>query len=504
MDKVKQTEKEYGKTFDTTNSRGDTTWDRGTEDYAGAFKGYSDYAQGGGLTQADKDRMQGAINALPGGSGYSGGGGGGGGISNPLSGKQSNYRNISSAFNNAYRPDYAEADAGFRKLSNESGGFNQDKLNQIYGNVDTLSGIGKTGGITDQMRSDINRQSILDQEKDGGYSEQDRALIRAKSAASSPAYFASLKDNLDRQRSATGNLANAGAVDFKAARQAAQQQGQDRINAEIGLGDSIRKGRESAGQFLSGKNLELADLQTRNQIQGALQAGNLGLDTQKGITNNQLQGLQGLQGSQTNLGDWGLGQAGGLDNFSLNQAGGLDQWDINNAQLDMQAGASNSASRNADAWRAAEANAQYQQWLTEYGNQQKQYGIEGLNNLYGTNLNSSMGYTGMGLDALGGKNASQANMLGLATQNRGTTAMENMQTIGNVAGSVIGAATGIGAIGSVAGGLAGLGGKAGGGGAGNLVNSSGSGSFMNGNVNPFSIGANQQTNPLRGTYSFRP
>jgi len=441
MDKVKSSEGEYNALSDKIGGRGDTTWDRATEDYNPAYQGYKSYAEGGGLTQEDKDRMQGAINQYQ--SALTGGGTGGwGGITNPLANKSSAYQNLNSAYANAYRPDYGEADTGFRRLASSTGGFDQDKLNQIYGNVDTLTGIGQTGGITDEDKANINRKSILEQEETGGYSAQDRALIRAKSAASSPAYFSALKDNLERQRSATGNLANAGAVDFKLARQGAQQQGQDRVNAEIGLGESIRKGRESAGQFLSQQGLDLAGLRTKNQLQGAQSAGDLGLSTQQGITANQLQGLQGLQSSQTGLGQWGLGQAGGLDQFGLGKAGGLDQFTGNQAQLDMQAqianaqgGAAGAAGSAANARAAAAANAEYQQWLTEYGNQQKQYGIGGLENLYNTNVGMSRDFSNIGLDTLNSKYGTQGSLLGLASQNRGDTLGEMAGKWGNVAGS---------------------------------------------------------------------
>jgi hypothetical protein len=429
-------ETEYDALNKKTGERSDTTWDRATENYNPAYQGYLSYAQGGGLTQEDKDRMQGSINKL-GGIAGGGGGGGGGGVSNTLSGNSA-YRGLSSAYGSAYRPDYSEADTGFRKLAGEGGGFDAEQLKQIYGNIGQLSEIGRTGGITKEDYDNINRKSILEQEETGGYSAQDRAMIRAKSAASSPAYFATLKDNLERQRGQTGNLANAGAVDFKVARQGAQQQGQDRINSEIALGDSIRKGRESAGQFLSEQNMDLTDMRVRNQLQGAQQGGALGLDTQAGITRNQAEGLRGLQGSQTGLGEWGLGQAGGLDNFSLNQAGGLDQYDINKAQLDMQAQSANSSRADANAYNAQMADAQYQQWLTEYGNQQKQYGIGGLESLYGTNLQASQNYTGYGLEGLGGKYGTAGNLLGIQAANRGSSTMDKLGKIAGYAGQAYG------------------------------------------------------------------
>ena len=420
MSGVSQAQTDYNKLQNTTDTRSDTTWDRASEDYAPAFAGYSDYAAGGGLTQADKDRMQAAVDGI---------GGGGGGISNPLSGKASAYQNLNSAYLSAYRPDYSEADTGFRNLASSTGGFNADQLNQIYGNIGQLTNIGQTGGITDEDKSNINRQSILDQEATGGYSDQDKALIRAKSAASSPAYFSALKDNLQRQRGVSGNLANAGAVDFKTARQSAQQQASDRINAEIGLQESIRTGKQQAGDFLSQQGLSLAGLRTANEMAAAKDAAAQGTSTQQAITANQLQGLQGLQTSQTGLGQWGLGQAGGLDQFGLTKAGGLDQYAETNAQLDMSA-----ASANASAGRAqAAANAQYQQWLTEYGNQQKQYGIGGLTDLYKTNLGASQGYTGQSLDALSGKYGAEGNLLGVASANRGKTLGENAAGYGKIA-----------------------------------------------------------------------
>jgi len=443
---VQQAQTDYGKVIGKDAERSQTTWDRATENYNPAFQGYKDYAGGAGLTQADKDRMQDAVNKY----GEAAGGGGGGGVSwnninNPMAGK-------SSAYASAYRPDYGESDAGMRNLAGKEGGFDKGKLDQIYGNVDTLTGIGKTGGITDEDKSNINRESILDREKTGGFTDQDKALIRAKSAASSPAYFGALKDNLDRTRGAMGgNLAGAGAVDFKMARQGAQQQGADRIAAEQGLQDSIRQGKQQAGDFLSGQNMDLAKLRTSNQLAGAGAAGGLGTNVQQAITANQLQGNQGLASSQTNLGQWGLGQAGGLDQFTNNQAQMDYQTQVANSQGNMQAGAANSASRAAGAQAAAGANLDYQKWLTEYGNEQKQYGIGGLDDMYKTNLGASQNYDQLQLQGLNNMSDSQSAMLGHATANRGTTAMENLQTIGNVAGAVGGAMTGMGGLSALGG-----------------------------------------------------
>lgn len=439
QEKIGQSETEYNALNEKIGGRGDVTWDRATENYNPAFEGYKDYASGGGLKPEDIDRMRGAWGNVGGGSG----GGGGGGWSAPRLGPSA-YQNLSSAFGSAYRPDYGESDTGFRRLADKGGGFDAAQLEQIYGNIGNLSEIGRTGGITDEDKANILRKQMLEQEQTGGYSEQDKALVRAKSAASSPAYFSALKDNLERQRSQTGNLANAGAVDFKLARQSAQQQAGDRLAQEMELQESVRGGKERAGQFLSGQGLELAGLRTRNQLAGAESGARTGTETQAAITANQQRALQGLQESQTGLGQWGLGQAGGLDQFALGRAGGLDQMTMMQAQLEAQAAASSAASGAASNYASSRDKAEFEQWLTEYGNQQKQYGIGGLESLYKTNLGASENFTGMGLDALNSKYGTQGQLLGLASQNRGATGMENAMQIAGAAGGILGGLTGIG------------------------------------------------------------
>jgi len=405
------------------------TWNRGSQDYEAARSGYTSFQNNGGISPEDAARLRSSFS-----------GGGGGGISNPLSGRSSNFAGLSSAFANAYRPDYTEANTGFRDLSSASGGFDVSKLGQIYGNTDQLSEIGRTGGITTDDYNNVNRQSLLDQERTGGYSDKDIQNIRARAAASAPAMFSAVKDQMDQGRRITGNLAGASSTNFKLARQAAQQQNQDRLNSEIGLAESIRAGKADAGKFLSGQNLNLTGLRTGNQISGASAAGSLGLGTQQALTANRLAGLRGLQDSETNMGQWGLGQASGLDSFGLSKAGALDSWDMNNAQLDMSA-----ASANASAARASAADqAELEKWMLTYGNANKQWATEGLDNLYNTNLNANMGYNGMRLDGLNSQYGNQANLLNLAAQNRGRTAMENVQGIAGAVGGGLGVLTGLG------------------------------------------------------------
>jgi hypothetical protein len=77
----------------------------------------------------------------------------------------------------------------------------------------------------------------------------------------------------------------------------------------------------------------------------------------------------------------------------------------------------------------------YEQWVTEYGNEQKQYGIGGLESLYNTNLTASRDFSSLGLQGLEGKYGTQAQLLGLANQTRGGTLGENAGLIGGLIGT---------------------------------------------------------------------
>lgn len=400
------------------------TYNRATDDYNGAFAGYSSQASGGNLTQADIDKIRAA-----------GSGGGGGSVSNPLAGKTSNLAGLTSAFESAYRPDYTTADTGYKNFA-DTGGIDQSGISDTLGK---LKDFGVNGGISAADDANVNRDTLKEFEQTGGYSDADKSYIRSKSAANAPAFYAPIKDSLAQGRNITGNYAGAGAVDFKLARQQAQQGGADRTNSEIALGDSIRTGRMTASDTLAKNYLQELGLRTGNQLTGLTNAGNLDLSTQQLLSSNKLAGLSGLASDQTNLGQWGLGQAGGLDQFGLTKASGLDSWTQAQAQAQMSADSSNAA-----ASRAAAGNQQdLEKWLLEYGNDQKSAGVSGLNDLYKTNLDSSKGYADLGLTALDSQYGTAGNLLGLAAQNRGRTGMENATAIGSaLGGAAVGGITG--------------------------------------------------------------
>jgi len=385
-------------------STGSDQFARASNDYAGASSNYQDFANTGGIDPTLKAQLL----AL-----YSGGGPGG--VGNPLAGKTSSFAGLSSAANNIKNPDYSQADSIYGNLGAAGGGFDPTALAQIYKNQGALSDIGKTGGITSTDDANINRQSLLDLESTGGYTPDQLANMRRAASSNAPNFYANLKNELDRGRNITGNLAGTGATDFKAARAAAQQSAQDRLNSAIAIQKEVNANKMQAGTTLAGNNLSLTGLRTGNQLAGLTGALSSANDTQRAITGNQLASASGLASDQTNLGQFGLSKAGLLDNFGLTQAGGLDQFTGQQAQMQLSADSANSSAQNA--YRAQQAGILGDLIAgTQAG---REYGTSGLAGLYNTNLAAGQKSQGMDYNALNDYYNTRLNILQNQTANTG-------------------------------------------------------------------------------------
>lgn len=229
----------------------------------------------GGRTAADYAAM------LSGGGSSSGGGGGGGGDGDGGGG------------NNTPRTpeDY---EVVWKDLMGKTGGFDEGRLAGITGDVSNLRDFAARGGITDADRANVNRESLLNFERTGGYSDADIANIRSRANSSVPAYYQNLQDSMSRSRG-TGNFSGPGLdrASFKLARQGAQQQGETARDTEIGISDSVRAGKMDAAKFLSGQNLSLADLTSRNSLEGYKGASDINLGTQNTINQSRLGAASG-------------------------------------------------------------------------------------------------------------------------------------------------------------------------------------------------------------------
>lgn len=286
-------------------------------------------------------------------------GGGGGGSRSPGSNNPEDYVGV------------------WNELMGPTGGFDPGRLGHITdvsgqlrgagANYNTsrdastgLMDIGRTGGISDDDRANVNRDYLLEAERTGGYGKGEVENIRSRANASTPAFYQNLQETMDRNRGVNNFGPGMDRNSFKLARQGAQEQGNTARDTEIGISDAIRSGRMDASKFLSGQNLSLADMSARNRLAGYTGAGEMDISRNKAIED-------------------ALARSAGID---------LDtQGQITNTRLgastakgqDARARQSIGAASGAASAARADAN---RRWASQMAQEDRMFGASGLSNTY--------------------------------------------------------------------------------------------------------------------------
>lgn len=320
------------------------------------------YGQGGfgGSTQQQYINELGA--ALPASQAAGGRGGGGGGKAAAAPGTPGG-------------PTYAQV---WQELMGKEGGFDPTRLaniTDVAGRLRSaesnytpsreaiagLMGIGRTGGITDAMRGDINREYLLETERTGGYRPGDVENIRSRANAAAPGFYQNLQENLARSRG-MGNFGGPGLdrSGFKMARESAQQQGQMARDTEIDIADAIRSGRIDASKFLSQQGLNLADLQSKNQLAGYGKAGELDISKNQAIQD-------------------ALAKSAGIDLDTQQQITGARLGASTASAQDARAKQAIGAASSAASAARADAN---RRWASQMAQEDRFFGAKGLSDTY--------------------------------------------------------------------------------------------------------------------------
>jgi len=332
----------------------------------------TNYAATGGLTQEMQDRLRGTTSGSVG----SGGGGGGGGSGSGGANQGSNYGNApGSAFNYVGPSAFNDVNWSF------------DDARNIYNDLGN-----KQGGLTGEQLGNINRDTLKEFEKTGGYSDPQLADIRARSNSTVPAFYQSLQDQMSRNRISSGQSFG-GAFDASAAkmaRESAQQSAEQTRNTEIGLGDTVRKGRFDASS-------KLADL---------------GLNTAQLISQNRMGAAGGLASIDLNDAQLKMLKAKGIDDYTIQVATGKDRYATAEDQIAAQkaiAGAGLNLQKMA-------LDAQNERFLISSQQQGQQFGMSNLADIYRSSngpLNSNNNSWLAGLNSMSGN---QLGLLGLESQ----------------------------------------------------------------------------------------
>jgi hypothetical protein len=269
------------------NNQGISSMQNRVSDLTGRSDRERGEAQGLYRNAATGGLMSGYTSNQPGSSsgGSSGGGGGGGGPA---------------------QPDYLDA---FRELQGKTGGFDDKRLGDINAtsarlrDTGDLDAFAKRGGF-DNTISDISAT--------GGYSDADKANLRARSNAGIADTYQNMQDQVMRQRASSGNFSPGfGAAGMKLARQSAQDIGTQTQNTEAGIVDRVNQNRlQAAG--MGSQNALGAYRQRADQLSAG---GGLDLNTQQLINSSRLAATSGL--SQDTLGRMQIGASSAAANAAI-------------------------------------------------------------------------------------------------------------------------------------------------------------------------------------------
>jgi hypothetical protein len=405
-----QNSAEHNQFMDTVNSGLSGATGRANDMYNSLYGGYDKFANGGGNFDPSK---YGSIN--------SGGGGGGGG--DPRFGDvESSYRNfmsgggVDTGMFNRFQGNLADVGA--------NGGWSQDRINSMDSNIQGMKGVASDPEIAARFRGN----GVFDEfAKTGGYSDQDIANIRSRANSVIPAYYDVAKQAAGRTAAVQGGYGpGQSALMARMSRDQAKGAAGAALDAEVGIKDKVNSGRQwGAGQVSSAEN---ALQGTRlNALTGASNA-------ESGMVNSIAQNRIGASsaGGNNEIGMQGVIQQG--KEFGTQGLEGM---------------AESAAARGAAGAAAAAADAK---WRAQFDREGQQYGLSGMQSLYG----DRPGEVGMYLDAnLQGRGLNNSNYNSNARTAGGTIdqrIQNNPQhsvlgTIGQVAGAAGGLMTGVGALG---------------------------------------------------------
>jgi hypothetical protein len=158
-----------------------------------------------------------------------------------------------------------------------TGGWSDAAKAGVTGDVAGLRQIGKLGASSEEGRNRIRGNGVFDEfAQTGGYTPGNIADIRTRATSPISSYYSGLREDIGRNARIGGSGAGYAAALGKMGREGAREAGATSLEAELGIADRVRQGRQwgagnvsGAEQFLG--NQQMAGLQGAAGIESAMQ-----------------------------------------------------------------------------------------------------------------------------------------------------------------------------------------------------------------------------------------
>lgn len=214
----------------------------------------------------------------------------------------------------------------FNNFLGSSGGLDPGRIANVDQDIAGFRNIGKFGAGSAEDAARLRGGGVFDEfSRTGGYSDDDKANIRARIASNTPAFFAGLKRNLEQQNRVQGGF-NPGYTSqmSKLSRDAGRGSVDAIREGEISLQEAINSGRKWGTEGMSQSEQAIV----ANMLRGLEGASSAESQLMQAIRQGQMFGAQGLEGLRTSPGaDLAYGNqllsAIGMEGDQINQLLGL-------------------------------------------------------------------------------------------------------------------------------------------------------------------------------------
>jgi len=391
--------------------------ERASDMYGSMSGGYNKFIEGGG--NFDPAKYGGSSG---GGSGGDPGGAGAAAADGRFGEAEGSYRNFMSG-GGVDTGRFNQFQGQLGELAS-SGGWDQGRRDSMDENIKGMKGIASDPEIANRFRGN----GVFDEfAKTGGYSEGDISNIRSRANSVIPAYYDVAKTEAGRMGSVQGGYGpGRSALMARMSRDQSRGAAGQALDTEVGIKENVNAGRQWGSDQMS--TAEGALQGTRmNALTGASSAESNMLNS---IAQNRI-GAAGAGGGNE-IGMQGVVQKGKM--FGTQGLEGMAESAAN------RAASASAASGAASSQAAADA-----RWRAQFDREGQQYGLEGMQSLYG----NAPGEVGMYLDANNqGRSVNNSVQGRLIDQRMGNNPKRDwLATIGGIAGAAGGAMTGAGALG---------------------------------------------------------
>ncbi len=257
----------------------------------------------------------------------------------------------------------------------ETGGWDAARRASMDQNIQGFKDIAKSGGVDAEGQARMRGSGVFDEfARTGGLSDIDRSRLRARGTSTVPAFYDAARQEAARGASVQGGYGpGQSALLGRMSREGAAEAAKAARETELGISDQVMQGRQWGGQNIASSEGALQGLLSSNRLAGLT-----------GASTTEANMLNSIAGNRTSAAGTGAGNEVGMQGViqkgKMFGTQGLEGMAESAADRAARASAASGAASALSAAQKA-ANAK---WQAEFDRGGRQYGIEGMNSLYGT------------------------------------------------------------------------------------------------------------------------